>query len=134
MIREFLILQKIDYFDISTQDIYATLKCGATLVIIPERDFIFPVRAVEFINRHKVNYLYWVPSAFVNISKFDVLSEVSLPYVKTMIFGGEVMPVKHLNYWRKYVPSLECIANVCGPTETTVNYSCYIVDRELASR
>lgn len=123
--------QSAFYFDISTQDIYATLKCGATLVIIPESNFIFPARAVEFINKYKVNYLYWVPSAFVNISKLDILEELSLPYVKTMIFGGEVMPVKHLNYWRRHVPSLEIISNVCGPTETTVNYSCYIVDREF---
>ena len=123
--------QSAFYFDISTQDIYATLKCGATLVIIPETYFVFPARAVEFINKHKVNYLYWVPSAFVNISKLNILEEMPLLYVKTMIFGGEVMPVKHLNYWRKYVPTLEIISNVCGPTETTVNYSCYIVDREF---
>ena len=119
------------YFDISTQDIYATLKCGATLAIIPEVDFIFPAKAVQFINEHNVNFLYWVPSAFVNISKLDLLDEMGMPHVHTMIFGGEVMPVKHLNYWRKHVPSLSCIANVCGPTETTVNYSCYIVDREF---
>lgn len=119
------------YFDISTQDIYATLKCGATLAIIPEVDFIFPAKAIEFINNHNINYLYWVPSAFVNISKLDLFDEMTLPNVHTMIFGGEVMPVKHLNYWRKHVPSLSCIANVCGPTETTVNYSCYIVDRDF---
>ena len=119
------------YFDISTQDIYATLKCGATLAIIPEVDFIFPAKAIEFINEHNINYLYWVPSAFVNISKLGLFDEMSLPNVKTMIFGGEVMPVKHLNYWRSHVPSLSCIANVCGPTETTVNYSCYIVDRDF---
>ena len=119
------------YFDISTQDIYTTLKCGATLVIIPEAYFIFPIKSLQFINEHNINYLYWVPSAFINVSKLDLLSEVSLPNVHTMIFGGEVMPVKHLNYWIKHVPSLKCIANVCGPTETTVNYSCYIVDRKF---
>ena len=119
------------YFDISTQDIYATLKCAATLVIIPEEYFIFPVKALNFINEHDVNFLYWVPSAFVNVSKLDLLSEVKLPNVNTMIFGGEVMPVKHLNYWLKNVPSLRCVSNVCGPTETTVNYSCYILDREF---
>ena len=119
------------YFDISTQDIYTTLKCGATLAIIPEEAFVFPIKVLQFINEHKINYLYWVPSAFVNVSKLDLLSEVPLPNVETMIFGGEVMPVKHLNYWLKYVPSLKCVANVCGPTETTVNYSCYILDRNF---
>lgn len=119
------------YFDISTQDIYATLKMGATLAIIPEEYFVFPIKALEFIKQNNINFLYWVPSAYINIAKLRLLENFSIPSVNTMIFGGEVMPVRYLNYWRRNVPSLRCIANVCGPTETTVNYSCYIVDREF---
>jgi acyl-coenzyme A synthetase/AMP-(fatty) acid ligase len=47
------------------------------------------------------------------------------------MFGGEVMPVKQLNYWKKYLPNLKTIANVYGPTEATVNCTYYIVDREF---
>lgn len=119
------------YFDISTQDIYSCFKTGATLVIIPEVYFAFPVKALQFINEKKINFLYWVPSAFINISNFKLLEKLPIDGVKTIMFGGEVMPVKHLNYWRKYLPNLELIANVYGPTEATVNCTYYIVNREF---
>ena len=41
------------------------------------------------------------------------------------------MPVKQLNYWKKYLPNLKTVANVYGPTEATVNCTYYIVNREF---
>lgn len=119
------------YFDISTQDIYATLKSGATLGIIPPTYFAFPAKALQFINERNINFLYWVPSAFVNIANYDLLKSIPLENVELIMFGGEVMPVKQLNYWKKYLPKLKTIANVYGPTEATVNCTYYIVDREF---
>lgn len=119
------------YFDISTQDIYATLKTGATLGIIPPKYFAFPIKALQFIKERHINFLYWVPSAFVSIANFDLLKSVTLDEVELIMFGGEVMPVKQLNYWKKYLPNLKTIANVYGPTEATVNCTYYIVDREF---
>ncbi len=119
------------YFDISTQDIYATLKTGATMGIIPVTYFAFPAKALEFINERNINFLYWVPSAFVNIANYDLLTKVCLEKVELIMFGGEVMPVKQLNYWKRNLPNLKTIANVYGPTEATVNCTYYIVDREF---
>lgn len=119
------------YFDISTQDIYATLKTGATLGIIPPVYFAFPVKVLQFINERKINFLYWVPSAFVSIANYDLLKSIPLEHVELIMFGGEVMPVKQLNYWKKYTPNLKMISNVYGPTEATVNCTYYIVDREF---
>ena len=120
------------YFDISTQDIYTTLKTGATLGIIPPMYFAFPAKALQFINERKINFLYWVPSAFVSIANYDLLKSIPLNNVELIMFGGEVMPVKQLNYWKKYLPNLKTIANVYGPTEATVNCTYYIVDREFS--
>ncbi len=119
------------YFDISTQDIFATLKTGASLGIIPPKYFAFPAKALQFIRERHINFLYWVPSAFVSIANFDLLKDITLDEVELIMFGGEVMPVKQLNYWRKYLPNLKMIANVYGPTEATVNCTYYIVDREF---
>ena len=119
------------YFDISTQDIYATLKTGATLGIIPPKYFAFPAKAMQFIKERHINFLYWVPSAFVNVANFDILSSIELDEVELIMFGGEVMPVKQLNYWKRHLPNLKTIANVYGPTEATVNCTYYIVDREF---
>ncbi len=120
------------YFDISTQDIYATLKAGATLGIIPPTYFAFPAKALQFIKEKHINFLYWVPSAFVNIANYDLLKSIELDEVTLIMFGGEVMPVKQLNYWKKYLPNLKMVANVYGPTEATVNVTYYIVDRDFA--
>ena len=119
------------YFDISTQDIYATLKTGATMGIIPVKYFAFPVKVLQFIKERHINFLYWVPSAFVSIANYDLLKSIILDEVELIMFGGEVMPVKQLNYWRKYLPNLKTIANVYGPTEATVNCTYYIVDRDF---
>ncbi len=119
------------YFDISTQDIYTTLKTGATLGIIPVKYFAFPVMVLRFIKERHINFLYWVPSAFVSIANFKLLESVILDEVTLIMFGGEVMPVKQMNYWKKNLPNLKMIANVYGPTEATVNCTYYIVDREF---
>lgn len=119
------------YFDISTQDIYTTLKTGATLGIIPVTYFAFPAKVLQFINERNINFLYWVPSAFVSIANYDLLRSIPLEKVELIMFGGEVMPVKQMNYWKKYLPNLKTIANVYGPTEATVNCTYYIVDRDF---
>lgn len=119
------------YFDITTQDIYATLKKAATMVIIPEKLFAFPIKAVEFIKEREINFLYWVPSAYINLVNFKSLESIRLDKVKSIMFGGEVMPVKHLNYLKDKLPNLDFIANVYGPTEATVNSTYYIVNRDF---
>ena len=118
------------HFDISTQDIYSCFKTSATLAIIPESYFMFPVKALEFIREHNINYLYWVPSAFINVSMKDALDKVDISCVKRIIFGGEVMPVKHLKKWQESIPGLLAM-NVYGPTEATVNITYYPIDREF---
>ncbi len=120
------------YFDYSTQDIYATLKAGATMGIIPQQLFAFPVKVLEFINEKKINFLNWVASAYVNIANLDLLRHVSLDGIKTLTFGGEAMPAKQLNYWRRHLPATTTFANVYGPTEATVNCAYYVVDREFS--
>ena len=53
-------------------------------------------------------------------------------YLKTVLFAGEVMPTKQLNYWiRNLDPSIR-YANLFGPTETTDICTFYVVDREFA--
>ena len=119
------------YFDMSTQDIYTPLKTGATLGIIPVTYFAFPIKVLEFVKERNINFLFWVPSAFVSIANYDLLKHVILDQVECIMFGGEVMPVKQLNYWRTYLPNLKTIAHIYGPTEATVYCTYYIVDREF---
>lgn len=120
------------YFDNSTLDIYLFLATGATLAIIPKSLFIFPLRLLEYIKEKEINFIFWVPSVLVNIANLKLLDKIEVNALEKILFAGEVMPVKHLNYWRqKFKHAL--FANLYGPTEITVDCTYYIVDREWDS-
>lgn len=82
-------------------------------------------------NSRKVNTIYWVPTALSIVANWKVLDYVPLEYMEKVLFAGEVMPVKQLNYWRRKMPDL-LYANLYGPTEVTDICAYYIVDREFA--
>lgn len=46
------------------------------------------------------------------------------------MFSGEVMPIKHLKEWIKYLPNAMYV-NLYGPTEITCNCTYHIVDKKL---
>lgn len=119
------------YFDNSTLDIYLMYATGATLDIIPEMHFSFPANLVKYMNEHKISFIFWVPFALINVANFDIFKDEKPQYLKDVFFAGEVMPNKHLNYWRKYLPDCR-YANLYGPTEITVDCTYYEVDREFA--
>lgn len=116
------------YFDNSTLDIYLMYATGATLCIIPEEDFIFPAKLIDYMNENKVSFVFWVPFVLINVANMDILATKKPEYLRDIFFAGEVMPNKHLNYWRKHLPACR-YANLYGPTEITVDCTYYEVNR-----
>lgn len=118
------------YFDNSTLDIYSTLKCASTMVIIPEQKFLFPGKLLEYLAEQKVNTIFWVPSALVGVANAQTLGKGTMPSLRNILFCGEVMPNKQLNVWRAAYPEA-LFANLYGPTEITDVCTYYIVDRDF---
>ncbi len=119
------------YFDNSILDIYSCMKTGATLYIIPSALFSQPVPLLEYIKENDINTIFWVPSALIAVAKLRALKNVDMSSVlKRILFCGEVMPNKQLNYWRSFIPNA-VYANLYGPTEITDACTFYIVDREF---
>ncbi|MDH1882711.1 amino acid adenylation domain-containing protein [Empedobacter sp. GD03797] len=118
------------YFDNSTLDIYLMICTGATLNIIPEDRFTFPIKLIEYINEKEINFVFWVPSVLVNIANFDVFNTIKPQFLDKILFAGEAMPNKHLNYWRKNYPN-SLYSNLYGPTEITVDCTFYNVERDF---
>lgn len=117
------------YFDVSDHDVYCPLKFGCSTVIIPPEYFTFPAKLIPFLNEQGVTAIFWVPFALSVVANLRGL-EVEVPQkLRYIFFAGEVMPLKQLNYWRRYVPEA-VYANMYGPTET---YVCtyYNLDREF---
>lgn len=119
------------YFDNSTLDIYLMYSTGAMLNIIPEINFAFPAKLIDYLNEQKITFVFWVPFVLINVANMDIFASKKPLYLKDVFFAGEVMPNKHLNYWRKHLPLCR-YANLYGPTEITVDCTYYIVDREFS--
>lgn len=117
------------YFSMSVSTMFSTLLTGARLVVIPKMLFSFPPKLVAFMNEKKINTIYWVPSAMNMIANYKALDKMELPHLKTVLFAGEVMSNKQLNYWRNHMPKETLFANLFGPTETTDIATYYVVDR-----
>ena len=118
------------YFDNSTLDIYLMYSTGATLNIIPESYFAFPAKLVDYLNEEQISFVFWVPFVLVNVANLNIFESKEPKYIKDVFFAGEVMPNKHLNYWRKHLPNCR-YANLYGPTEITVDCTYYEVKREF---
>jgi len=118
------------YFSMSVSDIYATVYTGATFNIVPKSYFSFPIQLVHFLNERKVNTIYWVPSALCIVANLKLFDYAKPEYLQKVLFAGEVMPNKQLNYWRKHLPEA-MYANLFGPTETTDICTFYVVNREF---
>lgn len=120
------------YFDNSILDIYASMKTGATLNIIPSILFSQPVKLLNYLLERRVSIIFWVPSALIIVANLHALKKVNLVGVlQKILFAGEVMPTKQLNEWRKYIPNA-LYANLYGPTEITDVCVFYVVNRQFS--
>lgn len=119
------------YFDIYTLELNLCLAKGATLVIVPEQLAIFPAKLVEFLAAQRVSFIFWVPTIMVNIANLGLLDKVALPDLRTVFFAGEVFPTRHLNMWRKALPSARFV-NLYGPIEIHVDCTYYVIEGDMA--
>lgn len=118
-------------FDNSTLDIYLMMFTGASLYLIPDQFFIFPVELVKYLNEHEINFIFWVPTALINVANMNGLKDQNLNSLRKVLFCGEVMPTKHLNYWINQLNKDVLYANLYGPTEITDACAFYIIDRKF---
>ncbi len=118
-------------FDVSVKDIYSGLAVGATVQLIPKEYFSVPMRLLDFLDDRKVTNLTWAVSALTIVSIFDGLSYKVPGSIRRIMFSGETMPVKHLNYWRSYYPKIKFV-NLYGPTEITCNCTFYEINKEFS--
>ncbi len=124
-------LQSGFHFDNSIFDLYAAALAGGKVVIFPEILFRYPIKLLEAVAEKHVNCIFWVPTVMCSTANCGALDQVDLPELQTVVFAGEVMPNKELNVWRRALPG-RTFANLYGPTEVTVDCTCYVVDREFA--
>ncbi len=116
-------------FDVSVKDIYSGLYTGARVALIPREYFSNPTVLMDYISDNRATVLIWAVSAMCFVSIMNGLEYRNPETVRQVMFSGELMPVKQLNKWKKYLPDARYV-NLYGPTEITCNCTYHILDRE----
>lgn len=113
-------------FDVSVKDTYNALRCGGTIQVLPKKLFKMPKLLVGYLCERKVNTLIWAVSALRIVADFKTMDEGEIPALDNVMFSGELMPVRALNYWMEKIPKARFV-NLYGPTEITCNCTYYEV-------
>jgi amino acid adenylation domain-containing protein len=107
------------HFDLSIFDLYAAAYGGAAVVLVPPKASLFPNQIVRFIQDQAITVWYSVPSILSMVTLRGGLAKTTLPSLRTILFAGEVFPIKYLRELMSLVPQAR-FANLYGPTETNV--------------
>jgi amino acid adenylation domain-containing protein len=116
------------HFDLSVFDVYNTLEAGATVYLITEELAVFPTSLANFIEAQGITIWYSVPSALMLLLLHARLTTDKLKSIRTILFAGEVFPMKYLRQLAEIAPAAE-LYNLYGPTETNV-CTYYRVERD----
>jgi amino acid adenylation domain-containing protein len=119
------------HFDLSVFDVFNAMEAGATVYLVTEELALFPTSLANFIENQKITVWYSVPSALMLLLLHANLKPERLPQLRTILFAGEVFPMKYLRQLADLLPSVE-LYNLYGPTETNV-CTYYKVERERLS-
>lgn len=107
------------HFDLSTFDIFVTIKTGGTVVLVPDKTSIFPIQLTRLLQEEKVSVLYMVPSILSTMIAYGDVGGHDLSSLRLVLFAGEVFPIKYLRRWMEAAPQAS-FYNLYGPTETNV--------------
>lgn len=107
------------HFDLSTFDIYVTIKAGGTIVLIPEKLPVFPSRLTKLLQDERITITYLVPSILSMMVNYGKLDGYDLSVLRIVLFAGEVFPINYLRKLIEKVPHPSYF-NLYGPTETNV--------------
>jgi amino acid adenylation domain-containing protein len=106
-------------FDLSTFDVFAAIRAGATMCPFPDAARGHPYRTARFIDHERITVWYSVPWCLVLMVLRGGLPTHDLSALRHVLFAGEVMPPEHLRTLMTQVPH-PIYWNLYGPTETNV--------------
>ena len=107
------------HFDLSILDIYVPIKHAATLVLVSHETGKEPARLAPLIAERRITVWYSTPSILSLLARYGSLSDYDYSNLRTVLFAGEVFPVKYLRLLKEKLPSPRYF-NLYGPTETNV--------------
>lgn len=116
-------------FDVSVKDIYSGIFTGAKVQLIPRAYFSNPKKLMDYLVEKEITTLIWAVSAMCFLSIMNGFEYKVPKKITKIMFSGEIMPIKQLKIWKKYIPKALYV-NLYGPTEITCNCTYYILNEE----
>jgi amino acid adenylation domain-containing protein len=107
------------HFDLSIFDIFASIKVGGMLCLIPPGISYFPDAVLKFISQNGITVWYSVPSVLIQLLNSNNNLNEMLKSIRTLIYAGEVFPYQYINQLHGELSQTN-IYNFYGPTETNV--------------
>lgn len=116
-------------FDVSVKDIFSGVFTGASVHLVPKMFFSFPTKLLDYLEEREITVLIWAVSALCIVSTLNGFDYKVPAKLRMVMFSGEVMPVKQLAVWKRFVPTAEYI-NLYGPTEITCNCTYFRIPKD----
>ncbi len=112
-------------FDVMLRDIFLALTSGATLCIADEDLPLDGPRFLTWLNEEQITLLHPVPS-LAHAWLQHAMPSYACASLRWSFFAGEPLPAALLRRWRQHFPMTK-VANLYGPSETTMAKCCYVV-------
>lgn len=120
-------------FDASIRQLLAPLVTGGTVVPVASRLLADPQALLHFIQENQITIWSSVPALWgrlLSALESNLATGKGTPALSNLRWiqvGGEALPAQLVRRWFDLVGDRQQIANLYGPTETTINATCYIV-------
>ncbi|AYN39402.1 amino acid adenylation domain-containing protein [Streptomyces dangxiongensis] len=119
------------HFDLSVFDLFATVRAGACLVLVPENRRGLGVALNRLVAEERITVWYSVPGALIRMLDARNRELLRSCALRTVLFAGEPFPLKHVRRLRAALPEA-ALYNLFGPTETNVCTFHRVTDDDLA--
>ncbi|MFI6100024.1 amino acid adenylation domain-containing protein [Lentzea sp. NPDC051213] len=118
-------------FDASVRQLLAPLLVGATIVPVPREHTRDPDLLLTALERGRVTVWSSVPTLWERLLLASERRPAppDLTALRWVHVGGEALSAVHVRRWFDLFGGGHRITNLYGPTETTINATCHIIDR-----
>ncbi|WP_371933317.1 amino acid adenylation domain-containing protein [Ruegeria discodermiae] len=109
-------------FDFSVWEIWGALTTGGQALLVAQDTARNPAAFAELLSDQGVTILNQTPSAFYRLSNVVLGSDIELPDLRLVVFGGEALEASRLSAWLdRFGENSPALVNMYGITETTVH-------------
>lgn len=117
-------------FDMAVTTTIVPLMLGLTVVICCEETQRNVPEYLHYLHLSQVQICKMTPTYFKELLREVKNKHIDLPCLKRIVLGGEPLRSQDCQRWLRYYPH-HILVNEYGPTEATVAFSHYAIDRSM---